>query len=993
VSSNLPVQPTRREGGGLLGTPSTRVARRLLLVFLLLGVGPAMVTLGLTHMRSREALRESHLVSLAESVDSLMSVLSGRLEVADQVATALLDHEPARQLVAASRGRFDAAVLIEPDRAPRWLQPDAPRAPPPAGLVDALPTRTDRSTLAITRSGTQTPSLWLLRPLPAQAGAIALRLAPAAFWPDAGGLPAEARLCVLDADSQPLACEAPPPPEVLARFARARAGAINGHLDWEDTEPMTAVYREMFLKARFGAAGWSVVLIQPSRLGLAAQRRLTEAVWPAAIVALMSALLLAIGAVRRTLGPLRTLTEATERLGDGNFSGRIAVRSDNEFAVLGVAFNRMADGLARQFDALDALARIDRLILENRPMAEIGGVASDLLARSLPGAATVVALDEAGERRWQLYRSQENGRQPREIETPDAGWCETVRAAGAKHVQSRDEGSMPAGLHPLGTGACLLLPVIADDGMLAGCITVAWRPARPPTATESELIAGFAGRIAVAIAAMWRTRLLHQRANFDSLTGLPNRPHFLEQLAAQLAAARTGGRVDVLFVDLDGFSHINDSLGHAAGDRMLGEVGQRLRDTLGDRGMVARLGGDEFALALTETASSTPARAQAQRVIEALARPFLLAEGPQFIGASVGIASFPEHGEDAATLLRHADMAMYRAKAGGRGAMAVYEASMQEAAIERARLEAELRLALKRNEFELHYEPLVEAGSGRVAGCEALVRWRHPQRGLIGPAVFIPVAEETGLISALGSWVLGEACRQYMQWQRDGVPVGFVSVNASVRQFQRPDFVDEVARTLREHGMSGDALKLELTESLLMDEPREVERRLHMLAALGVSLALDDFGTGYSSLTYLKRLPMHTIKLDRSFVRDLVEREEARELVRSAIAMIHALRKQVVVEGVEMMAQRELLTRWGADLLQGWLFSQSLPAQAFADYVRRAPVAPVAGFVAGPGLGPDPVTGATPPREAATLLRPTTGSVGLTGQTEALEQPMELFRP
>jgi diguanylate cyclase (GGDEF)-like protein len=986
VSPKLPARAPRQERG-LLGTLSTRVARRLLVVFLLLGIGPALLTLGLTQLRSREALREGHLANLAESVESVVSVLVERLEIADELATTLIDLEPPHRLAAASQGRFDATVLLEPGQPARWLAADGGSAAPPPALTDAVLAPGRRSTLTITRSGHEQPALWLLRRLPTQAATVGLRLAPAALWLDEGSLPSEVDLCVLDAGGHPLACEAPPPPAVLTSLARARADAINGHLDWDGAEPMTAVYREMFLKARFGIEGWSVVVTQPARIGLAAERRLTQAVWPVAIVALMSALLLALGAVRRTLGPLQALTEATGRLGERDFTSRIAVGSDNEFAVLGEAFNQMAEGLARQFDALDALARIDRLILEGRPIAEIGAVASDLLSRSLPGAAAIVALDETGSGRWGVYRHAGAGQQRSEIAAPDAAWCESVCADGARHTQRRDGRNLPAGLLPLGDGECHLLPAIAD-GVLAGCIAVAWQPARPPSADESEMIAGFAGRIAVAIAAMRRTRLLHQRANFDALTGLPNRPHFLERLDALLAAARTGGRVDVLFVDLDGFSHINDSQGHAAGDRMLGEVGQRLRDTLGDRGMVARLGGDEFALALSETASDAPARAQAQRVIEALAKPFRLAAEPQFIGASVGIASFPDHGEDAATLLRNADMAMYRAKAAGRGTMAVYEASMQAAAIERARLEAELRLAIKREEFELHYEPLVEAGSGRVAGCEALVRWRHPQRGLTGAGVFIPVAEETGLISAIGGWVLGEACRQYMQWLRDGVPVGFVSVNASVRQFQRPDFVDEVTRTLREHGMPGQGLKLELTESLLMDEPREVERRLEALAALGVSLALDDFGTGYSSLTYLKRLPMDTIKLDRSFVRDLLERQEARELMRSAIAMLHALRKQVVVEGVELAAQRELLSAWGADMLQGWLFSQSLPAQDFADHVRRSR----AGGGAASGIEGQPEGGATPTHEAAALPRPTSDSVGLAGQPQTLEQPLELFR-
>ena len=438
-----------------------------------------------------------------------------------------------------------------------------------------------------------------------------------------------------------------------------------------------------------------------------------------------------------------------------------------------------------------------------------------------------------------------------------------------------------------------------------------------------------------------RAALLEVRANIDSLTGLPNRPNFLEQLGQRLSQAREESRREtVLFVDLDGFSHINDSLGHAAGDRMLGEVGRRLRETLGERGVVARLGGDEFALALSAV-DDDAARAQAEQLVATLARPFDLAGANRYINACIGIASYPDQGNDPAELLRHADMAMYRAKARGQGSVAIYLADMEAEAVHRAAMDTEMRRALANGEFLLHYEPLVQARSGVVQGCEALIRWQHPERGMVPPGRFIPLAEETGLISPIGSWVLREACRQFMQWRRDGVPVSVVSVNVSVHQFQRPDFVDEVREVLAQTGMPASGLKLEITESLLMDEPREVEQRLNALAAMGLSLALDDFGTGYSSLTYLKRLPVDSIKLDRSFLTDLLESQEARDLARSAIGMLHALRKEVVAEGVEKPEHRVLLAGWGADLLQGWVFSKSMSGSAFADYVLSNPIAPL----------------------------------------------------
>jgi len=954
-------------GRGLFGALGTRVARRMLVVFLLLGIGPAVLTLTLTQLRTRDALLDRHRGSLGEALDSVNLVLADRLATADELAASLLAGEGLEGIVDASLGRFDRAVRIVPGETPQWLAGGRHMGLAPATLAQAAMPLPGRASLAATDGSGEPASLWLLRRHPRDGSVIALRLTRQKLWTSTDDLPGQSSLCVFDAGLRPLHCDTALPEPVVARLAQDRSTGISGRLDWEAGEPMTGTWREMFLKVRFGVEGWHLVLSQPTRVGRAAEERLADAVIPAAALALMTAVLLALGAVRRTLGPLHALTEATERLGSRDFSQRIRVNEGTEFAVLGDAFNRLAEGLSRQFDTLEALARIDRLILEGRPASEIGAIARDLLAAGLPQAASIVAVDEAGDGNWRLYRAAGDKRQERTMPRPADPWCDAARRGGALQLMRAGEAGFPTGLHPVRDGGCHLVPVIAD-GNLAGCLTVAWRPDRAPTQAESELLAGLAGRIAVAIAAARRARLLHQRANFDSLTGLPNRPHFLEQLDTRLAlATAAASRVDVLFVDLDGFSHINDSLGHAAGDRMLGEVGRRLRETLGAQGLVARLGGDEFALALSDAATDETARAQAQRVIDALARPFHLGDSPQFINASVGIAHFPDHGEDAATLLRHADMAMYRAKARGQGSMAVYEASMQEAAVERARVESELRIALKRQEFVLHYEPLVEAASGRIIGCEALIRWRHPERGMVSPGIFIPVAEETGLISPIGSWVLREACRQFMQWRRDGVPVSVVSVNASVHQFQRPDFVDEVAQVLRENGMPGSGLKLELTESLLMDEPREVEQRLEALAAMGVSLALDDFGTGYSSLTYLKRLPVDSIKLDRSFVRDLLEREEARELARSAIAMLHALHKQVVVEGVELLPQRELLAGWGADLLQGWLFSKSQPGDAFADYVRRAPV---------PAIGP-----ANPE-----------GSVVVAREPESLEEPLELLR-
>ena len=391
----------------------------------------------------------------------------------------------------------------------------------------------------------------------------------------------------------------------------------------------------------------------------------------------------------------------------------------------------------------------------------------------------------------------------------------------------------------------------------------------------------------------------------------------------------------MLFIDLDGFAHVNDTLGHEAGDQMLAQVGQRLRANTRPDDLVARLGGDEFVLALLRLEDTEQAAQAARRVIDALAAPFTVAGAEVFIAGSIGVAVAPAHGLSAAELLRNADLALYRAKAQGRGSLCFFEPALHQAVLARATLDAELRLALRNDEFVLHYEPLIDGRDGRVRGAEALIRWNHPARGLVPPGQFIRIAEDTGLIEPIGQWVLRTACAQFVSWRAAGLTLDDISVNVSTQQFRRPDFVQMVSGMLADSGMQPEWLKLEITESVLVDESGEAERTLAELAALGVKLALDDFGTGYSSLAYLKRLPVDIIKIDRSFVHDIQDSDDAQALVRATIDMAHALRKRVTAEGVELAAQQALLSSWGCDLLQGWLFTRSLPAAAFEAMVSR----------------------------------------------------------
>jgi len=428
---------------------------------------------------------------------------------------------------------------------------------------------------------------------------------------------------------------------------------------------------------------------------------------------------------------------------------------------------------------------------------------------------------------------------------------------------------------------------------------------------------------------------LEYQASHDSLTGLPNRSLLRDRIEQAIGKARRDNHlVAVVFVDLDHFKLINDSLGHHVGDRLLLEVADRLMACVRGHDSVARQGGDEFVIVLTEQYDENEIISIVSRLLDAISQPWV-DEGQEYgLSCSVGISCFPQDGDDPDALLRCADAAMYKAKASGRSTYHFFTPELNQAISERLELENSLRHALERDEFLVYYQPRIEVASGRIVGAEALIRWNCPDKGLIPPDSFIPIAEETGLIIPIGQWILQEACRQNSAWQCAGLPPISISVNLSPIQFRHAGLVDSVADALAQAGLDPACLELELTESFVMQDAERINIAMQSLKNLGVDIAVDDFGTGYSSLSYLKRFPVDHLKIDKSFVRDIDTDPDDAAIVRAIITLGHALGLKVVAEGVETRAHLEFLQRHGCDELQGYYFSRPIPAVEMAPLLR-----------------------------------------------------------
>jgi diguanylate cyclase (GGDEF)-like protein len=711
-----------------------------------------------------------------------------------------------------------------------------------------------------------------------------------------------------------------------------------------DREPYVTSTWPILLDEVFAAPTWNLTLGHSRAEVLGPVVRFTNTLLIVVLGSTAVVLLLSVHRIRRSLVPLRELQEGTRRIAGQDFGSRVSIRSRDEFEELGASFNAMAAQLDRQFQALATAAEIDRAVLSATSAGEIVGTLLARLRDVFPCDAVSVTLmtPDGAKSLPSLVHDYRTGSQTQvRVDLRAADVQELLDGPDSAAIATGEAADLPPFVVPLlelGREPFFVLP-LRFQNQLVGVIAIAEAAEQPADGDARVQVRRLADQAAVALANARMLEQVRTLAYYDSLTGLPNRLSYKERLASALEAANRGaGLVAAFFIDLDHFSRINDTLGHEAGDQLLQQVAGRLRSSCRDREdqvgpaiealdpEVARLGGDEFTVIMAGLTDPEDAGKLARRILSSLAHPFRIGGREIFVNASIGIAVYPFDGKDLETLLMHADTAMYKAKEQGGNSYQAYSRSMNATALQRLTLENSLRRALEREEFEVHYQPIVNARTGAPVAAEALVRWRHPDLGLLLPSEFIALAEENGLIVPLGEWVIRTACAQNLEWQRQGLTPIRVVVNLSSRQLTR-SVTDSVARILRETGLEARYLGLELTETVLVNHRKEGTDILHALRAMGLHLSVDDFGSGYSSFSYLKHFPLDTLKIDRAFIREIVSDPDDAAISTAIIALGHALGLTVTAEGVETEHHLMLLREQGCDEMQGFYFSRPVRAE------------------------------------------------------------------
>jgi diguanylate cyclase (GGDEF)-like protein len=717
-----------------------------------------------------------------------------------------------------------------------------------------------------------------------------------------------------------------------------------GNLQWKSADRhYFATARELFVRAIFDSADWTVVSVEDSDT-VFAPIRIFRWLFPGLItLTILSMLVIVMAQTRRQLTPISVLREGALKLGARAFETRIVLDSNDEFAELAGAFNGMADNLEAQFKFLTAMSEIDRALLASTDIMEIIELVASRLPELLPATAVVAVNNMNNSQHAKLFISKGHTTSTSVNQDIALDTFFSTMGSTRDYYTICPEKQAPEFLTGIFSNSkkLHLFPLRYEQHCLA-CLYLSSDNEQPLTAEVVDQAKSVADRLTVALSATERQRKLYKQAHYDGLTGLPNRTLFLERLRHSMTqASRKHTKVALIYIDLDHFKLVNDTLGHSQGDEVLRQAADRFRSSIRQSDTLARLSGDEFAVALPELTSAQSAVKVAEILIAELTEPFQLMDQKFTIGASIGIAIYPDDAGSAEELLKNSDVAMYRAKAELGNRYQFYEKNMNNDLVERSSIGQRLRESVKNKQLHLVYQPKVRAACATLHSAEALLRWHDSELGWVSPEKFISIAEEIGIIEEIGEFVLNSACDQFVAWQAAGLPISQIAVNVSPRQILYTDIVATVAQVLDRTGLAGDKLELEITESLMINDYNQTHETLSGLKKLGVGLALDDFGTGYSCLSHLHELPFDTLKIDKSFVDHLGTGEDADVIILSIIALAKSLNKTIVAEGIEHQEQQQFLVHKGCDLLQGYLFSKPLSVENITSMLMNSGQTPL----------------------------------------------------
>ncbi len=916
------------------------VARRVFLLFAISAFLPMAVLAVLSYVQTRQMLMHQGEQRLAAAAKSYGTTIFERLLLAIDLAASVEGRDrasiPGDSMV---RRNFRSFAIFGPDGrlVERYFGADLPapdaqaRARLANGKAVVLASQSDGAAQVVLFAPLHNPGR----------GFIGVQLDPLFLWGEPELLPAATDFCVVADDTKVLLhCSAPMPDTVLRTIELPVTQSSLQTLQWEKAgEPYRAVTWGQFLRAAFGTADWIVIASQPESLHMSRAVEYRQLFIPAVGLALLLATWFTVRQARSIVVPVGLLAAQARRIAQNQFAGRLGLKSKDEFGELARAFDNMSARLGRQFETLTALSEVDRLILNATDTDEVIRAVLERLGDIVPAQTACVTLFDHNNREFASTYFRALHSRDKMVVVRHA-----IDPAQMVAFQGQSEGSWIAlddstpeflePLHDRGARTAYVQPIVWRD-TLCGAMALGYSSDADTDEEGRQQVREFSDRVAVAVSSAWRDEQLFHQAHFDALSGLPNRMLFRDRLMQEIIRCRREeGRLAVLFIDIDHFKKINDTFGHTSGDEVIREAARRVAECIRASDTLARQGGDEFTVLLVDIHRPEDAGRVADTIVQALSREFMVAGQRSFLSASIGIAAYPENGASADEMLKNADTAMYRAKAGGRAQAVYFEDRMNVDAVSRITLDRDLRNAAERGELVVKYQPVVDLRTRHVLGAEALLRWQHPELGMIPPSRFIPIAEESGFIEVLGQWVLREVCAQMKRWRDEGLSPVRVAVNVSPRQFRNRGLVKSIRNCVSDAGLEPGHLELEITEGLLIDTSMAVDDMLSELQSMGVGLALDDFGTGFSSLAYLNRFPIQKIKIDRVFIERLGRGSDSGAIVAAIIAMSHALGKSVVAEGVETEEQLAILGDLRCDSVQGYLFSRALGAEEYADCLR-----------------------------------------------------------